>query len=146
MLVEWFRKYTPIVVKLSDNGDKVGFDPKYKKLDPKDKATARRPDGSLWWDIESAESDPFFSIADRTPEEKTYTLEELLKMVHNLGGRIEKLIDKGEIPETDLEGAQAIVSGLEGFKVAPKAEKPEDAANVNTVKRSSKVAPEQKAA
>jgi hypothetical protein len=64
-------------------------------------------------------------------------------MVHNLGGRIEKMIDKGEVPETDLEGAQAIVSGLEGFKVATKAEKPKDAANANTVKRSSKAAPEQ---
>lgn len=108
MLIDWFAKYTPIIIKLSDNGNKVGFDPKYKKLNPADKATAVRENGSPWWDIEGANAEPFWKLAEETPEKPAMTFEQLMKMVEGLAKRIDKAVEDGKVEDKDKDAAIAL--------------------------------------
>lgn len=108
-LIDWFAKYSPIVIKLSDNGDDVGFNAKYKKLSPEDKMLA--------WNIEGANAETFYEIARITPEDKTYSFEDFMKMVERLSGQIEKKVSEGHVPEADIESAKAIARAVRGLKV-----------------------------
>lgn len=104
MMIEWFRKYSPIRIKLSDNGDACGYDPKYKALSPEDKIA--------WWRIEDANTDPFYEIAGRTPETKVLSFEDLMKMVEGMAKRIEKKANDGEIDPKDVEAAHALSAAI----------------------------------
>ena len=108
-LIAWFAKYTPIRIKLSDNGDKCEFDPKYKKLAKAEKL--------LQWDVPGAAEEPFYDVAEATPEEKTYDFLALMKMVERLSKQIEKKIEDGAVPEADVESAKAIARAVAGLKV-----------------------------
>jgi hypothetical protein len=108
-LIAWFAKYTPIRIKLSDNGDKCEFDPKYKKLAKADKLE--------FWDVIGAAEEPFYDVAEATPEEKTYDFLALMKMVERLSKQIEKKIEDGAVPEADVESAKAIARAVSGLKV-----------------------------
>lgn len=121
MLIAWFVAYTPIRIKLSDNGDKCEFDRKYKKLSKEDKIKA--------WDVETAAETSFADMSEKVPEEKSYDFAALLKMVERLGGQITKKIKEGKVPEQDIEAAKALsraVSSIKVERVTPKAD------NVNT--------------
>lgn len=123
MMIEWFRKNTPIVVKLSDNGDKCEYSAAYKKMSNEDKLAA--------WDIENANTEAFFDIAEATPEEKPFDLSAMVKFVEGLSKRVENKIEKGAVPEADLETAQRLVIQLGGIRVqttAANEEMPEEQA------------------
>lgn len=108
MLLAWFEKYTPIRVKLGDS-EKVGFDPRYKKLSPEDKVGA--------WDIEGASNEPFYVIAEKTPEEKPMDFAALMKLVEGLTKKIDKAIEDGKVPDEDLPLAKALSIKIGGVRV-----------------------------
>jgi hypothetical protein len=122
MLIAWFQAYTPIRIKLSDNGDKCEFDPKYKKLSSEEKVKQ--------WDIETAAETSFADMSEQVPEEKSYDFAALLKMVERLGGQITKKIEEGKVPEADIEAAKALaraVSSVKVERVAPTASNNDEA-------------------
>lgn len=110
MLKTWFSTYTPILVKIDSktNAISVGFDTEYKKIAPADKATATRKDGSLWWNLEAAQNDPFYAIAERTPEKPAFDLAAMLKLLENTAKRIEKEALSENSVLSDIEKAAAI--------------------------------------
>ena len=109
MLIQWFETYSPVRIKLSDRGDKCEFDPKYKKLSKADKLD--------WWNLEGAAEEPFFDLAEKTPEEKTYDFKALMAMVERLSKTIEKKVEEGKVPAEDIESAKAIARAVSGLKV-----------------------------
>lgn len=108
-LIAWFKEFTPIRIKLSDNGDKCEFDPKYKKLSKEDKLS--------WWRVEDAAETPFYDIAEQVPEEKSYDFAALLKMVERLGSQIQKKVDEGKVKADDVPSALALITAVSGLKV-----------------------------
>lgn len=120
-LIAWFKEFTPIRIKLSDNGDKCEFDPAYKKLSKEDKLA--------WWKLEEAGETPFYEIAENVPEEKSYDFAALLKMVERLGSQIQKKVDEGKVKPEDVPSALALVTAVSGLKVErvkPKADNTND--------------------
>lgn len=111
ILVKWFGKYSPIVIKDSDNH--------VAKMHPKDSKNY------VPFDIEGASSEPFFDMADANPE-RTYDFAALVKMVEGLGKRIHKLVEEGKVPAEDIPSAEAIAVKVEGLRLVrvAKAEAP----------------------
>lgn len=110
MMIEWFKKNTPIRVKLSDSGDKCEYDPAYKKLTAEEKVGA--------WNLENANIEPFYDIAEKTAEEKPeITFEALVKMVEGLAKRITTAVTENKVAAHDVLSAQAIVGKLEGLRI-----------------------------
>lgn len=107
MLIEWFRRFSPVVIKLGDGKQKakVGM---WKKDEPKYVA----------FDLEAADALPFWKIAEQEPESKTYTFDQLLEMAHRLGKTIDKKIKDGKVAAEDVPSAEGIVTALSGLKVA----------------------------
>jgi len=111
MMIDWFAKNSPIRIKLGDSGDKCQYDPKYSKLTAEEKLNC--------WNLENANSERFYDLADKTPEEKIFNLAAMIKFVEGLGKRIEKSIEKGEIPSDDMETALALDAKLKALRVTP---------------------------
>lgn len=109
MMVQWFKDNTPIRIKLSDSGDKCEYDPAYKKLSADEKLKA--------WNLENANTIPFFEIAEQTPEEKPFDFAAMLKFVEGMSKRVEKQIEKGTVPDADLPTAKALVEKLAKVRV-----------------------------
>ena len=102
MLVLWFETYSPIRIRQAN--DKVGI------LKPAAK-------GYTDWNIEGAKATPFFALAEKNPEAKSYSFDDLVKMVERLSKQIEKKIADGEVPEDDVASAQALAITIGGLKV-----------------------------
>lgn len=132
MLIEWFRVYTPIRIKLSDNGDKCEFDPKYKKLTPTEKPS--------WWKIEEAAETAFYDIAEQTPEDaRILDLPALIEMARRLGKTIAKRVDEGKVLPEDTANAKLLAAQLETFTFkAPKP--PANSNKEETVKETGELA------
>lgn len=115
MLVAWLAKYSPISVRLGDSeaADKKGFNVKYKALkDDEAKAAC--------WDLAGADEEPFWRIAEATPEVRRMTLEQLIALASSLGNRIEKIADneneKVTLAEgTDVAAAKALAAKLKAI-------------------------------
>lgn len=101
MLVLWFETYSPI--RIREANDKVGILKEAAK-------------GYTDWDIEGAKETPFFELANQNPE-KSYSFEDLVKMVERLSKQIEKKIEEGKVPEGDVASAQALAITIGGLKV-----------------------------
>lgn len=119
----WFATVSPIVVK----GGKVGFDPRYKAL-TENKATALRSDGTPWWNLELANSTPFYEMNDEKGEEDYKTFADILKLVPQLAARIKKMADEGKIAVNDKLSALNVADTLAGLTFT----KVEAPANSNT--------------
>jgi len=104
MLIEWFAKYTPITIKLGDS-EAVGFNAKYHAL--------KTPEAKLaYWDVPGANAEPFYLLAEKTPEEKIYDFKALVEMVTRIGKQIEKKVEEGKVPSEDVESAKAIARAV----------------------------------
>lgn len=121
MLIAWFAKYTPIVVKLGDS-EAVGFTSKYLKLKGDDAKRA-------CWNIDGAKDEPFHMLAESTPEEKELSLADLIKMVQGLSKRISGKLDEGKIAANDTAKARRLIAVID------------DAASADLTPRSVPVAP-----
>lgn len=105
MMILWFETFTPIRIKLSDNGDRCEYDPKYKKLTPEDKLS--------WWKLEEAAETAFYDLADTVNEtDKTYNLAALLEMIKRVSKQITSKIDDGKVAVADLPGANALIAAI----------------------------------
>ncbi len=111
MMIEWFHKNTPIRIKLSENGDKCEYDPKYKKLSAEEKLT--------WWNIENANTEAFYDIAEATPEAKPLDFAALVKLVEQLSKRISTKVERGEVNEEDVPTALALSERLSKMRIVP---------------------------
>jgi len=102
MLVAWFEKYSPIRV-IEANG-KVGM--------LKDSAK-----GFVPFNLEGAAAEPFYVIAERTPEAKPFDLAAMMKFVEATVKRIEKNVTEGNVPDADRSTAEALLEQMRGIKV-----------------------------
>lgn len=103
MLIAWFEKYSPIVVKLPTDklpDGKVGIN-KGKTANP--------------FDLDGADAEPFYALAETVAEDKTYTLAELIKMVQGVGKRIASKVEKGEVADNDREAAVKLAASVEAL-------------------------------
>lgn len=103
MLIAWFAKYSPITVKLGDD-EKVGLN-KGKTANP--------------FDLEGADAEPFYELAEKIAEGKPFDLATAIKMVEALSKRIAKgLAENDNLAEADRKLGQNIVRQLEAVKIA----------------------------
>lgn len=103
MLILWFKTYTPIVTKNSD-----------------DFASAMHKPGSKMfvdWNLEDADANPFYALAEQNKEREPLTFEQLVKMVEGLATRIAKQIENGNVAEQDIESARAIADAVSSLKL-----------------------------
>lgn len=100
MLIAWFAKHSPITVKLGDD-ERVGLN-KGKNANP--------------FDLEGADDEPFYALAEATPEEKQFDLATLIKMVEGLTKRIDAKL--AELPEGDKALGERVVVQLKAVKLA----------------------------
>lgn len=105
ILVKWISKYSPI--RVVDKNDKVGI-----LREGKDKAFTP-------YDLEGAASEPWFEMADKTPEKELYDFAALLEMARRLGKTIDKKITDGKVVGEDIDSAKRIVAALSSFTVVP---------------------------
>lgn len=98
MLIQWFAKHSPIVVKLAGakGEDACGFNATYMKLKGAEAKVSH-------WDIDAADAEPFYMLADAIPEETPFDLAKAIKMLQSLSGRLAKEIKDGNIPANDLD-------------------------------------------
>lgn len=109
MLIAWFGKFSPILVKDSDK-----WDAKMHKAFLSDGKTVNPL--YVEWDIEGADGTPFHVLAENTPE-KSYDLETLLKMVASLSKQIAKKAADGKVPPADIDAANSLSIALAGIKI-----------------------------
>lgn len=102
-LIKWFDKYSPIRVVLANNV--VGM----LKKDDK---------GYKPFDLVKANADPFYTIAENTPEEKKpMDLEAIQKWLEAQAKSLEKRAEDGKISEGEILTAKAIAEQLRAIKV-----------------------------
>lgn len=103
-LINWFHKYSPIVV----------------KDDSKWASRMHKPDTKLYvpFDIEAAEANPWYNIADEMGAEKVYHLDDMLKIGPAADAkRIRGKLAKGEVAAEDIAAVTAYAEYLESIKV-----------------------------
>lgn len=102
MLIAWFDKYSPIRVILAN--DKVGML----------KDTAK---GFVAFNVEGATAEPFYAIAEATPEKPPFDLNAMLKFIESAAKRVQTQIDEGRVPDADVSTAQALIASIKAVKV-----------------------------
>lgn len=107
-LMHWFLRFTPIRVKLSQTGDKVGYVESYKALSPEDKVNE--------WHIDDANAMPFYSIAEATPEKEAMSYLDIVNLVAKLGKKIEKEITEGKVRPEDVPSAMNVVATVKALR------------------------------
>lgn len=103
-LINWFGKFSPIVV----------------KDDPEWVAKMHKEGTKLFvpFDIEGAAETPWYDLADSMGAEKVYSLDDLLKIGPAADAkRIRQRIEKGEVEASAVPAALAYAEYLEGIKV-----------------------------
>lgn len=104
---EWCASFTPIRFNVANN--KVGFDPKYRKLTAAEKLE--------WWKVAEAAETPFFELNEPDVVAKTMTFEEMVRMVGQLGKRIAKKIESGDVPDDLVPTAESLSQRLTTMKI-----------------------------
>ena len=119
--IRWWETNTPCRIKYTQGKIvQFGFDKRYialakKHKDDKEALEAARKE---WWDVETALNLPFYMMAEDNAEQETkeLSLDDLLKLVHGLGKRIEKKANEGDVSDEDTATALAMAARLEKFK------------------------------
>lgn len=103
MLILWFSKFTPIVVK---NDDKWA-------------AQMHKPGTKLYveFDLEAGNETPFYKLAEENKERAPASIEDLEKWLKSLPNKVEKDIEKGKVSDEAVEFAQAVARALASIKV-----------------------------
>lgn len=119
MLALWFKTFTPIRIKISDNGDRCEFDPIYKKQEKAAKINQDPTKGKVWWNLTEAAETSFGDVAEANREQEVSLLDfaDLIKMVTSVSKRIEKQIAENKVKPEDLPYAHAIAAKVANFKV-----------------------------
>lgn len=109
MLIQWFAKHTPIVVKNTDEWN--------AQMQKEKTATGKVNPLYVPWNIEAARELPFWKMAQQNREAdfKPLHFSDLVKAIEDMAKRMEKQIDDGKIAEEDTASAVEIVKTLEGL-------------------------------
>jgi hypothetical protein len=103
MLIMWFAKFSPIVVKNSD-----------------DWASRMHKEGTKLYvpfNIEEARATPFYVLAEQNKERPPFDVKALLKMVEQGPKRLQKLLDDGEVPEYLTDAVTSVIGQMTKVKV-----------------------------
>jgi hypothetical protein len=108
-LIAWFTDYSPIVTKNDEAWNARMHKPETALGKPN---PMYRP-----FNVEAAENDPFWKHAERNQESNAKRLEfsDIVKMVEQLGQRIEKQIEDGVVVDEDLEAAKNVALTIQGL-------------------------------
>lgn len=103
MLILWFSRYTPIVVKNSDDWT----------------AKMHQKDTKLYvdWNLEEAAANPFYELAKQNPEKPALDDEGILKVIAACASRLEKMSDEGKIRPEFVDAAIAAAAQLKKIKI-----------------------------
>ena len=93
MLEQWFHTYTPIAV---------------RHKEPTWNSALRKPTDKKYveWNIEGADAEPFYQLAEATPEATVKTFAELVKMFEALGKPTSILL---ELPAPQFESVHDVI-------------------------------------
>lgn len=103
MLILWFAKFSPIVVKNSE-----------------DWASRMHKEGTklfVPFNLEEAAATPFYVLAEQNKERPPFDVEALLKMVENGPKRLKKLLDDGGVPEYLTDAVTSVINQMQKVKV-----------------------------
>jgi len=116
-MIAWFKKFTPI--RVVEQSGKCEYDPKYKALVREEMTAEQKADGNLekltWWDIEAANTIPFWEVVEEKRSQEEYDWKKLLALVSRLSSTIEKKIADDKIKPEDVPSAKAMVVKLSGL-------------------------------
>lgn len=114
MLILWFSKFTPIVVKNDDSWT--------AKMHPADSKMY------VPFDVAAGEKTPFTALAKSHKERPPLDLAGLILAPRRLAKQLESRIEDGGISDEEIETAKALISQLKGIRVQHiEATKTEDA-------------------
>jgi hypothetical protein len=107
VLVAWFAEFSPIVIKLSDKGNAIGFPADYKALKGQDKKAP-------FWKLEDANATPFYVMADEIKEtsNKTYDLAAFLAALKKQPELIAKKAEESKIKPGNVNASLAFAKWL----------------------------------
>ncbi len=105
MLNAWFEKYTPIRFQLKD-----GLCVKVGMLKPDAK-------NFVAFDMEMGAAEPFWVMAENTPEKAPMDLAAIMKLVESLANRLDKGADEGKIAPEEVFTAKRTAQLLRELKV-----------------------------
>lgn len=100
MVILWFAKFTPIVVKDSDEWT----------------AKMHKESSKLYvpFDLVAGNLEPFWLLAEQRPE-NVYDFDKLVEMVKRIGKQIENKIKDGKVKDEDIASAEGIVTTISGL-------------------------------
>ena len=103
MLILWFTKFTPIVVKNAD-----GWTAKMHKEDSK---------LFVPFDVEAGEATPFYELARQNKERAPLDFAGLVLLPQKLAKQLQDRIDNELVTPAELETAKSLVAALKGIRV-----------------------------
>jgi len=111
MLIMWFAKFSPIVVKNSD-----------------DWASRMHKEGEKLYvpfNLEEAEATPFYVLAEQNKERPPFDVKALIKLVEQGPNRLQKMLDDGNVEQYLIPAVTSVIEQMSKVKVpsvkAPKA-------------------------
>lgn len=113
MLILWFSKFTPIVVKNSDDFT----------------SQIRKTTDNLYveFNIEDGEAMPFYELAKQVKERAPLQFEDIVLIPGKQAKRLEAALADGKVAEDEIETVKALIAALRNIKV--RHVKPEAPAN-----------------
>ena len=105
----WAKQFSPM--RFSVSNGKYGYDPKYKLLETKEEKLE-------WWDIEGANSTPFYDLAEPDQEIALMDDAKLIGFVIALSKRIDKSVKDGKVSPDAIPTATALVDALSHINAA----------------------------
>lgn len=118
MLILWFSTFSPIVVKNNDDWA--------SRMQPETLKNGDKNPLFVPFDLEAAAAKPWFELAKENKERAPLDDEGILKLISQLAGRLEKMVEKGEIQQGLKDAVPSIVGQLKKIRV-PKAKNDDDA-------------------
>ena len=105
----WVKQFSPM--RFSVSNGKYGYDSKYKLLETKAEKLE-------WWNIEGANSTPFYDLDEPDQEIVLMDDEKLLGFVLSLSKRIAKSVKDGKVAPDAIPTATALVDALSHINAA----------------------------
>lgn len=116
-MIAWYKKFTPI--RINEASGRCEYDAKYKALVLEEMTAEQKAIGNVekltWWDVESANTIPFWEVVQETRSQDEYDWKKLLALVTRLSSTIERKIEKNEIKPEDVASAKAMSTKLAGL-------------------------------
>jgi len=116
-MIAWFKKFTPI--RISEQSGRCEYDAKYKALVQETMTAEAKASGNVekltWWDIEAANTIPFWEVVEEQRAQDEYDWKKLLALVSRLSNTIDKKLADGKVKPEDVASAKAMSVKLAGL-------------------------------